>query len=590
MARNPLRHEVNERLDPGMHDRLELDVAIIGAGTSGLYTGWRLLTGQYKPARKGPPPRVQIFELSERIAGRLHSVYLPGIDIAGELGGMRYMDEQEIVATLIEKVFKKKLTSIDFPMGEPDHHFFYGRKQRCRANAWTEAQAKGKKFVTRYFLPKDLVGWDSDQLFNKIIYDVLMADPWFAKSKFAKKVTNPSLYNYNFMLTSRDWDEVKPRLTYYNPRNPKSPYTGVKVNDIGFWNLLRDQAGDEAYEFLSVAGGYYSNTVNWNAAEAFPYMVGDFSNAGTSYKTIDGGYDLIAYAVADAYLEQKGAKIWIENQLITFNKLPAGAQHRYSIELYNLRSRRTWTVYANAIVLAMPRRSLELLDQNNFFFNPEKRAALQQNIASVLIEPSFKLLMGFESPWWIKDFGTHHGESITDLPMRQCYYFGVDPNNDHAMFLSSYNDMRTVPFWRPLEHLGHPPFAPRGTSSVAQEDVDALIDVQASQVMVDEAMQQVRELHGRASIPDPYVTWFMDWSQDPFGGGYHGWNAGVSVKHVMPYMRQPLPEEAVHIVGEAYSDQQGWVEGAFCVAEKMLQDHFGMVWPKWLDPKYYLGW
>ena len=37
----------------GARPDLELDVAIIGAGVSGLYTGWRLLTGKFKP--KGLP-------------------------------------------------------------------------------------------------------------------------------------------------------------------------------------------------------------------------------------------------------------------------------------------------------------------------------------------------------------------------------------------------------------------------------------------------------------------------------------------------------------------------------------------------------
>jgi hypothetical protein len=163
LQRNPLRHGVNERLDPGMKDRLELDVAIIGAGTSGLYTGWRLLTGEHKGRKKkSAPPRVQIFELSNRIAGRLHSVYLPGMgDVAGELGGMRYMDQQQIVSTLIEKLFKKELKSVDFPMGDPAKHFFYGRTQRCRADAWTQAQKKNQTFKTNYFLREDLVGYDS---------------------------------------------------------------------------------------------------------------------------------------------------------------------------------------------------------------------------------------------------------------------------------------------------------------------------------------------------------------------------------------------------------------------------------------------
>ena len=108
--------------------------------------------------------------------------------------------------------------------------------------------------------------------------------------------------------------------------------------------------------------------------------------------------------------------------------------------------------------------------------------------------------------------------------------------------------------------------------------------------MVKEAMNQVRELHGLPGIPDPYVTYFKDWSLDPYGGGYHAWNAGVNVKETMEYMRRPDPNEHIHICGEAYSDQQGWVEGAFCEAEKMLEAYYGLTRPKWLPADYYMGW
>jgi len=59
---------------------------------------------------------------------------------------------------------------------------------------------------------------------------------------------------------------------------------------------------------------------------------------------------------------------------------------------------------------------------------------------------------------------------------------------------------------------------------------------------------------------------------------------------VMVFMRKPDVAEQIHICGEAYSGQQGWVEGAICVAEKMLQEHFAMPWPGWLEKDYYLGW
>jgi monoamine oxidase len=108
--------------------------------------------------------------------------------------------------------------------------------------------------------------------------------------------------------------------------------------------------------------------------------------------------------------------------------------------------------------------------------------------------------------------------------------------------------------------------------------------------MVDEAMNQIRELHGRSDIPSPYVTWYKDWSMEPYGGGYHAWKANYDIAKTMEYMRNPIPEECIYICGEAYSDQQGWVEGAFCVAERMLECYFDLKRPKWIPGDYYLGW
>jgi monoamine oxidase len=256
------------------------------------------------------------------------------------------------------------------------------------------------------------------------------------------------------------------------------------------------------------------------------------------------------------------------NRLCNFSR--SDGDYRYRLQFFNEDSGKHWSVQANAIILAMPQRSIELLDQENFFFDQDRRPDLQRGIDSVIRQPSFKLLMGFEKPWWEEHLGAHAGESITDLPLRQCYYFGVDPENGHSLFLASYNDMRTVPFWNVLA----------GADG-------------ATEVMVNEALNQVAELHGldRAEIGQPYVAFYKDWSADPYGGGYHAWHAGVDVQRTMPFMRCPDPGEAVHICGEAWSDQQGWVEGAFCVAENMLQDWFGLEWPtEWLSEDYYLGW
>merc|ERR1712087_482631 len=88
------------------------------------------------------------------------------------------------------------------------------------------------------------------------------------------------------------------------------------------------------------------------------------------------------------------------------------------------------------------------------------------------------------------------GYAITDLPLRQCYYFGTDPINGHSLLLASYNDMRTVAFWQALES---------GERFHGKEELQNS-SFSVSRVMVEEAMLQLREMHG-SSIEIPSLTW-----------------------------------------------------------------------------------
>ncbi|WMJ71896.1 FAD-dependent oxidoreductase [Cytophagaceae bacterium ABcell3] len=568
-----VRGEYSKYFRTDKEDDLKLDVAIIGGGASGLYSGYRLLSGKDangKPLGK----KVNIFEMGERVGGRLESVKLPGMNVVGELGGMRYMTEQKIVTGLIEKVFATKygLKSLPFPMGDPSHHLYYLRGQRFFASRFRQSKITGDGFKTRYFLDEKFEGLSSDEIFISIIDEVLKADGYSLED--IQNSEDPV----------RKWDEVKQKLTY----RFDGPYKDMPVYKMGFWNLIKDRSSEECYTFLSQAGGYYSNTLNWNAAEAFPYMAGDFADAETVYKTIQGGFDQVLTCLASSFLEL-GGTIWTKNKLVRFDK-NADSEYRYVLKMYNIESDSYYNVYAKDIILGMPRRSLQLLDQYNFFFDPDKQKELQHNLASVIIEPSFKILLGFEEPWWKKTLGAEAGESITDLPMRQCYYFGTDPENSHSLFLSSYNDMRTVAFWKTLE-FGKP-FGTRETRLVKGGNAEYPDTYDhATEAMVEEVMKQVRELHGdKIQVPVPYTSAYKDWTEDPFGGGYHAWKAVYKVWEVMPYVRQPMPEERIFIAGEAYSDQQGWVEGALCVTEHIMREKYGLSCPEWLDKDYYLGW
>jgi len=569
-----VRGEVSNKFLTTASKNLKLDVAIVGAGASGLYSGYRLLNGANKKGEKLNLD-VAIFDMSDRIGGRLESVKLPGMTVVGELGGMRYMTEQKIVTALIEDVFSAQygLNPIDFPMGDENHHLFYLRKQRFFANRFSQAKITGEDFETRYFVGDKFKGKSADDIFTEIISEVLEADGYSL---------NQIQENSN---ARKEWNRVKKELVY----RFAGPYENMKVYQIGFWNLLKDRSSQECYNFLAQAGGYYSNTINWNAAEAFPYMVGDFASDSVKYRTIEGGYDQILTCLGDDFI-QNGGKIYTKNKLKTFRKNPdASCEYKYILTFYNLDKNETWEVEAKDIILGMPKRSLELLDQDNFFFNQEKQQKLHNNLDATIPEPSLKILLGFEEPWWEKGLGARAGESITDLPLRQCYYFGVDPKNSHSLFLASYNDMRTVSFWQALEEGEK--FQTRETKLVVAKNMVYPNYEHASKVMVEEAMSQVKELHGpHIEIPEPYTSAFKDWTKDPYGGGYHAWKSNYKVWEVMPYIRQPYQEERIFIAGEAYSDQQGWVEGAFCVTEHIMREKYGLECPEWLDKDYYLGW
>jgi hypothetical protein len=166
----------------------------------------------------------------------------------------------------------------------------------------------------------------------------------------------------------------------------------LNSNDLGFWNVLKDQAGQEGFNFLADAGAYYSTTINWNAAEALPYIVNDFSSIA-GYFTIKGGYDLMAYKLAYEFIITNSGTIWTENKLTNFVKIENKnhSEKSYYKLFFHSKEKGDWVVHAKHLVLAIPRRSLEILQQtcNSFFEDPR----LKHNIKSVIKKPSYKILL-----------------------------------------------------------------------------------------------------------------------------------------------------------------------------------------------------
>jgi monoamine oxidase len=143
-----------------------------------------------------------------------------------------------------------------------------------------------------------------------------------------------------------------------------------------------------------------------------------------------------------------------------------------------------------------------------------------------------------------------------------------------------YDDGRDLDYWAALrDRKKNQMYAARAVhpAALAQQGDPEWEARQAPDLMVREVHRQLMEMHGlqhRCDISLPYAAAYRDWGEDPYGGGANFWHLSVDSEQVARDILQPKPELPVFVCGEAYSHQQGWVEGALRTADEMLQRHF----------------
>jgi monoamine oxidase len=543
------RGQRSRRIDLTAVPDLTLDIAVIGAGVSGAYSACRLKGADLQK-------RIALFEWSNRIGGRLYSRVLPGMPhLRAELGGMRFLPEQKMVANLIHHL---KLETRPFPMGAnspdgQDNNIMYLRGRLLRV--------------------RDLRDW------TKVPYNV----------RAIERNRNPDeLQNYvrHYLFPDADSYTLE---NWYNA----TVFNGDELYMWGFWNLLYRVLSSEAYHFMSDGGGYYTNAADSNAAAS---LHRDEFSQPSDYLALALGYDELPKKLVDQFKSDNGD--YYDNcRLAAIARAPAAP---YVLEFVRTHLKDEVTcdkspeevlrVHADKIILAMPRKSLEGIDWPPLTENMR----LSDDLRAVVAQPAIKIFFGYDYPWW-RALGLEAGRSITDMPIRQVYYFGTegdekgaDPKNRNSLMMVSYNDAGAVPFWKAFECL--PDFQGRENAFVSKGSPRVLPHPDPiSLAMVRSAQQQVAEVHGINFVPKPYTAIYQDWTAEPFGGGWHAWKAGFKFWEIVPRMRKPVDGEDVFICGEAYSNYQGWVEGALQTAELMLEDHFGLARPDWLPADYHLG-
>lgn len=544
----------------------DFDVAVIGGGVSGVYAAWRLREAGASSrllaplARAGPGGRLRIglFEYSQRIGGRLFSVRLPGEPgPPAELGGMRFLTSHVRVAGLVKK--KLQLPTRDLPVEDPNgRNLCYLRGRLFTASEWARPG-----FIPPYLLDRGERGRSP----GKLLIEVALR-------------------------------HLGGRLDQLREVGFRSPGLDA-LRDVGFRNLMLQELSAEGYQLIRDACGYDTLVNNWSAAEAIPFLLADF-DPNLRYIAFQDGFQSLPLRLAELFEARAKdvCKIHYGYRLYRLDRADDGAiQMTFDISGKapdNPRrvpgdKRLVQMATARHVILAMPRRSIELLHPDTFLFD---QPTFGQDLESVLPQPGFKIFAAYRRPWWFQERQITAGRSVTDLPIRQCYHWGPAPPvpEKPAVLMASYNDGGSVEFWAGLARDAARYYPPDTACPPGVAIPDPTAAESASAALVAELQNQLRELHGLSSLtnPDaadivpPYAVLFRDWTVDPFGGGWHFWKIGARSRDVAMRMRQPSPPDPVYVCGEAWSQQQGWVEGALETADDVLENVLGLPRPDWL--------
>lgn len=574
----------------------DLDVAIVGGGVSGLYTGWRLATApvqnlnkpllDWAQRRDDKKLKVAVYEGSDRIGGRLLSARSPHMpDAICELGGMRYVDPAHTrVQGLIDEL---NLSTHVQDVYDPSN-IAYLRGNLLRFSELSNPAALPFNFKPPESSSLKQTGATPGELITQAL---LQQWPEVGKLRGQKDQLR------DYLRSQVDLD-------------------GTPLEQWGFWNLLLRLMSAEAYKAARDTIGYDVLGANYNATD----MISEFFEfaAGIKYRMLDQGFEILPWTLRERF-EQNEGRVETGAWLRSFDC----DRENDRVCLHFFGGDGSSAVSARAIVLAMPRRSIELLAPECPPLSQD--AELQGLLGAVAPIPLYKMFLVYETPWW-QNKGVKIGRSLTDLPLRQCYYWAVSGEGSAGDIdkgpaaIMVYNDALNVSFWSALHPQArstaiaeggfapaadqakdrfHPLAQQRSTvsdkfasrprmfkrSMPAQEGGFSPASAtefenqlgenwnvsQAGRHAVSEVERQLLLIHGIEKASKALDAAFANWSEDPYGGGVHLWNVGYKSSEVLEKMTQPISDLHCYICGEAYSTNQTWVEGALQTADIVLK-------------------
>ncbi len=588
-------HELN-KTDP-VPDKAS--VVVVGAGMAGLYSAWRL------KQEKGYQDIV-ILERSGRTGGRLDSDLVDfgnGNVVKEEEGGMRFLFDgmDDLMALFLKLDLANQI--VPFPMNSGGNNRLY-----FRGHAFDVNESKEDNFAIwseLYNLKPAERGVNPKAIINVVFNRILQANPDFT---LRPKKRGPEF-----------WQAFRLECKWNN----------VPLNEWSLWDLYTEMGYSNEcitmlYRLLGFNGTFLSKM---NAGVAYQ-LLEDFP-ADVKFRTFKDGFSTLPNKLVQE-IEPFGSdrKIFLNTQVEAIDKLEG--EDCYTVtysQIHDSGEQVFKTIKAGKLILGLPRLALEKLFIKSNAFNrlPIKETeALWNTLQTASNQPLLKINLYYDSAWWGKKISgrppVEFGPNFADLPTGSVYPFysisdevaaGLeyservsDPSPEikakldlisaskykKPAALTIYCDYLNINYWSGLQNNG-----PLFTSKMQEDHNKAKPQTvfAASQAVVREATKYFKDIFNTHYVPEPMMTSARIWEgsvefdvqpSQQFGYGVHQWAIGANDKKVMDTLKQlKKPLDNIFICGEAFSDYQGWVEGALRSADLALAAGFGL---KALSQKY----
>lgn len=306
-------------------------------------------------------------------------------------------------------------------------------------------------------------------------------------------------------------------------------YQGEYLWNQGIWNVFSEVLSNDALKYLITDGSFFHFIHENPSAAGWMLTWVKMLQMSPALRGIKGGMQRLTDAMLDR-AKLKGLKVYVGHVLQAIAPAPG---NRVTLVFQNGES-----AVANRVILALPSWSLKTLKG--------LPARIRNLLDSVIEVPLLKSFIVVQKPWWKENIPN---VGVTAVPARELHYY----RHDDLGCIMLYADRPYINFWS--KYISH--------------DYHNQAELKGNQALQRMLAQQMH-LNPR----DIIAYGMRDWGRAPYGAACHLWRPGVQswkiIEELTAFALNPGDRSNVHICGEAFSDYQGFMEGAVRTAYQVM--------------------